>query len=261
MFLMLTKGTMYILHVFPPILSTLVHAALIVLYTVSVYYQASSDNSDPEHPSNGPVWYITNSCSVTRNKKLVGYCKQAKATFALSCAMLGLFVVYLIIAVWSCIPSAFQKQEYRERKRARDEKWSKLEEMHEEAKREGRIEGMVPETPGLQSGMNPMTPRTMAFNTLGGTKDLPLRNQEMPLRHQEVQRNHFSSPNAPTSPTYNLRSPGLPRSPLSMGFKRESKAESERNEIISANAGASAGAGGPQMFFPPPPKSSKKSKK
>ena len=43
-------------------------------------------------------------------------------------------------------------------------------------------------------GMVPMTPRTQAFNRIGGTKDLPLRN-------------HFSSPNAPRSPTFGVKSP------------------------------------------------------
>jgi hypothetical protein len=234
MFLMLTKGTMYILHVFPPVLSVLVHAALIVLYTISVYYQGSPDKTDPEHPSNGPVWYITKSCSVTKNKNLIGYCKQAKATFALACAMLGIFVIYFGIAVWSCIPSKVQKREYMERKNARKSKWDRLEAMHEEAKAAGAIPYTVPETPGPQTGFNPMTPRTQAFNTLGGTKDLPLRN-------------HFSSPNAPTSPTYNLRSPTMPRSPLSMGFDQQSQASVKKEETAS-----------PNMYFPPPPKQSSK---
>jgi len=48
----------------------------------------------------------------------------------------------------------------------------------------------LPPTPGTTGGIkSPTTPRTLAFNKLGGTKDLPLRN-------------HFSSP-TPKSPTYN----------------------------------------------------------
>ena len=231
---------MYMLHVFPPVLSAVVHAGLIALYTVSVYYQASSDNTDPDHRSNGPVWYITKSCSVTKSKNLVHYCKQAKATFALACAMLGLFFIYFVIAVVSCFPSKIQKEEYRERKNERKNRWAKLEAMHEEAKRDGRIEGKEPETPGLQGGMNPMTPRTMAFNTLGGTKDAPMRN-------------HFSTPNAPTSPTYGLRSPGLPRSPLSMGFDQQTE--------MSGSVPKEETTTSPQMYFPPPPKQSSKSSK
>ena len=60
----------------------------------------------------------------------------------------------------------------------------------------------------------PMTPRTLAFNRLGGTKDLPLRN-------------HFSSPNAPKSPT---------------------------GKGVDAYMNSARLAPEPQMFFPPPPK-------
>jgi hypothetical protein len=81
-----------------------------------------------------------------------------------------------------------------------------------------------------------MTPRTQAFNRLGGTKDLPLRN-------------HFSSPNAPRSPTYALQSPGLDRgSPLSPGFERarmHAEEVDEEEQIRPAQ---------PAIYFPPPPK-------
>lgn len=234
MFLMLVKSIMYMLHVWPPILSVIVHGVLIALYTVSVYYQGSSDNSDPERPTNGPVWYITKSCSVANNPKNVHYCTQAKASFAATCAALGLFAIYFGFSVWSCIPSKSHREEVAERRRAREEKWSKLEAMHEEAKAADSSFMPVPDTPGPQQGLNPMTPRTLAFNKLGGTKDLPLRN-------------HFSSPNAPTSPTYQIRSPTLPRSPMNLDFGGSSAANAPKEEQKS-----------PQMYFPPPPKSSKK---
>jgi hypothetical protein len=232
MFLMLVKAVMYMLHVWPPILSACVHAVLIALYTVTVYYQGSSDNSDPEHPTNGPVWYITKGCNVASNPKNVHYCTQAKASFAASCVALGIFVVYFGFAVWSCFPSKSQREEYEERKRAREDKYARLEAMHEEAK--AAQASVMPETPGLQRGLNPMTPRTLAFNTLGGTKDLPLRN-------------HFSSPNAPTSPTFQIRSPTLPRSPMNMGFDESSQQAVPKEESNPT-----------KMYFPPPPKSSSK---
>jgi hypothetical protein len=99
----------------------------------------------------------------------------------------------------------------------------------------------VPRTPGSTGGikspaLNPMTPRTLAFNRLGGTKDLPLRN-------------HFSTPNAPKSPTYALQSPEFSRgSVLSAGFdKARMHAEEEEQDGIREAAG-------PSMYFPPPPK-------
>ena len=233
MFLLLVKSIMYMLHVWPPVLSTAVHAVLIALYTVSVYYQASSDNSDPEHPSNGPVWYITKNCNVAHDPKHVHYCSQAKAAFAATCGTLGIFVIYFGFAVWSCFPSKSQREEYDEKKRAREEKWARLERMHEEATAaQTPALAPVPDTPGPQRGLNPMTPRTLAFNKLGGTKDLPLRN-------------HFSSPNAPTSPTYQIRSPTLPRSSVNMGFEEQAAVPKEEPKS-------------PKMYFPPPPKSSSK---
>lgn len=103
------------------------------------------------------------------------------------------------------------------------------------------------------AGLQPMTPRTQAFNRLGGTKDLPLRN-------------HFSSPNAPRSPTFGVKSP------LSTTF--ESADDIERGQAppqthdSPALAPSSAAAEGPvgergrgPMYFPPPPKVSNKTKK
>ena len=259
MFLMLCKGVMYMLHLWPPILSACVHAVLIALYTTSLYYQASSDNSDPQHPSNGPVWYITKSCSVAHNPRNVHYCTQAKSAFAATCIALGIFVVYFGFAVWSCFPSKSQREEYMERKRAREEKWSRLEAQHEEAM--AAQTPAMPDTPGPQRGLNPMTPRTMAFNTLGGTKDLPLRN-------------HFSSPNAPTSPTYQIKSPTLPRSPMNMAFEESARTPgspppqaaprsppSQPTPRSPPPTGPAEEREAPKMYFPPPPKSSSKSKK
>lgn len=247
MFLMLTKSIMYTLHVFPPILSAPVHTALVALYSVSVAFQASSDMTDPRKPQNGAAWYITKSCNVTFDKSLVGYCRQAKASFASTCAALGIFAIYLGLSIWSCFPSKSQRDEYDERRRAEAEKYASLEAEHEVARRTGMLYP-VPDTPGFQGGLNPMTPRTLAFNTLGGTKDLPLRN-------------HFSTPNVqPSSPTYAIRSPDLPRSPMSPGFVQR-VGFSEDNHVTASDSSVRAGASSSaptQMYFPPPPKVSKK---
>ncbi|KIW51300.1 hypothetical protein PV05_10037 [Exophiala xenobiotica] len=244
MFIMLVKSIMYMLHVFPPILSILVHALLIALYTVSVDYQASSDTTDPDHPQNGPPWYITKSCSVTRNKSLVGYCKQGKASFACTCAMLGVFVIYFGFAAWSCFPSRQQREEYAEQKRLKAEKWARFETLEDPNTGETMAYPM-PETPGAQGGLNPLTPRTMAFNRLGGTKDLPLRN-------------HFSTPNAPTSPPFAIRSPDLPRSPMSPGFVDRVGSDVQAGKSPEIGTSRSPNSAAPQLYFPPPPKTSKK---
>jgi hypothetical protein len=250
MFIMLVKGVMYMLHVFPPILSLIVHAAILVLWAISVDYQASSDLSDPEHPQHGAPWYITKSCSVAHNKNNVHYCKQAKASFACSCAMLGVFVTYFGFALYSCFPNKQQREEYAEKKRLKAERWAKFETYQDEDTGETTVAKYpIPETPGFQT-LNPMTPRTRAFNTLGGTRDLPLRN-------------HFSSPNAPTvstSPPLAIRSPDIPRSPMSPGFINRagtdrSNGKSPEVEHFSPQNGATQS---PQLYFPPPPKTSKK---
>ena len=250
MFFMLVKAIMYMVNVFPPILSAIVHAVLIALYAATVYYQASSDTSDPEHPQNGPPWYITKSCSVAHLESNVSYCKQAKAAFGASISILGIFLIYFGFAVWSCFPSKAHREEVALERKERDEKYSRLEAMHEEAKAaqaaEYGVGSLPPETPGLQSGMNPMTPRTTAFNKLGGTKDLPLRT-------------HFSSPR-PTSPNYHLRSPGLPRSPLTIGDLEQGQRspQPQQTEVPTSTSPKP----GDAMYFPPPPKKAdKKSKK
>lgn len=242
MFILLVKSIMYILHVFPPVLSVLVHALLIALYTVSVDYQASSDTTDPQHPQRGPPWYITKSCSVTKNKSLVGYCQQAKASFACTCAMLGVFVIYFGFAVWSCFPSKKQREEYAEQRRIKAEKWAKFDSVEESTTGEATFYP-VPDTPGTQVMMNPVTPRTMAFNTLGGTKDLPLRN-------------HFSAPRFAKSPTFPTTSPDLQRSPLSPGFIDRMGSDVQAGK--SPEVGHSPVPAAPQMYFPPPPKTLKK---
>lgn len=83
LFIQLTKGIMYICGVFYPLISLTVHAALTALWAVSVHAQAGSDMSDPDHPQPGPPWYITKSCGPPISAGNQGYCKQAKAAFAM----------------------------------------------------------------------------------------------------------------------------------------------------------------------------------
>jgi len=238
MFIMLVKSVMYICHVFPPILSAPIHGALIALYAVSISYQAGSDTSDPKHPQHGAPWYITKSCSVAHNKNNVGYCEQAKAAFACTVVMMCVFVAYFGFAVWSCFPSKSHQAEYAEKKRIHDDRYGHLDKdpMKNE---EYDMVPATPFTPGMpripqaQSQLTPATPRTLAFNRLGGVTEPPLRK-------------HFSSPNAPKSPTsfsHALRSPDIPRSPLSPGF--EKAAAKADGEMAQPQA---------EMYFPPPPK-------
>lgn len=86
-FILLCKGIMFITSVFHPLLSLLVHAALAALYAVSIHNQAGPDTSDPAHPQPGAPWYITKKCGPPVSSDLIGYCKQAKAAFAVTVIM------------------------------------------------------------------------------------------------------------------------------------------------------------------------------
>lgn len=72
---------MQVMNVLYPIISFLVHGLEFGLYMYSIVGQTSSDTIDPAHMNNGPPWFITKSCSVTRLASNVGFCKQAKAAF------------------------------------------------------------------------------------------------------------------------------------------------------------------------------------
>ena len=60
------------------------HAALVALYAVSIHAQTASDLSDPAHPQKGAPWYITRGCGAPVDPSLGGYCKQARASLAVT---------------------------------------------------------------------------------------------------------------------------------------------------------------------------------
>lgn len=87
MFILLVKTTMYVMHIFIPLISLLVHGLLVALYAVSVRNQSAADMSDPEHPSPGLPWYLSKGCSRASDANK-GFCMQARASFAVACVML-----------------------------------------------------------------------------------------------------------------------------------------------------------------------------
>jgi len=91
--MLLVKTVFFIMHIWVPLLSAIVHAALVILWIFSVYAQSASDMTDPKHPQHGAPWYITKNCNVAFNKNNIHYCKQAKAAFAVSIILL--YVNYL----------------------------------------------------------------------------------------------------------------------------------------------------------------------
>ncbi|KAL8814828.1 MAG: hypothetical protein Q9223_005982 [Gallowayella weberi] len=159
LFLLLCKGIMYICHVFHPIFSTPIHAALVALYAVSIHAQSASDMSDPDHPQPGAPWYITKSCGAPVKPSLQGYCKQAKGSFAVTIMLCALFSIYLVLSLYSLLAPTSAAIRHR--------KLSTTSSDLESQQRPWEMTHVqTPPTPGgLQS---PMTPRTTAFNTLSG---------------------------------------------------------------------------------------------
>lgn len=87
MFALLIKSVLHIMHLFHPILSIVLHTVFTALWIVSAYGQAGPDRADPKHPSSTP-WYLSKSCDVAHERRNVNYCKQAKASFAVTVIML-----------------------------------------------------------------------------------------------------------------------------------------------------------------------------
>lgn len=88
MFILLVKSVLFVMHIWVPIVSVFTHALLCALYAVSTHAQVSPDMSDPKHPQPGAPWYITKSCSSVNQPSIIGYCKQAKASFGVTVCML-----------------------------------------------------------------------------------------------------------------------------------------------------------------------------
>jgi len=87
MFILLVKTVMYVMHIFLPLVSLLVHGMLVAIYAVSIRNQTAPDMSDPTKPSPGMPWYLSKGCAkATQANK--GYCMQARASFAITCVML-----------------------------------------------------------------------------------------------------------------------------------------------------------------------------
>lgn len=87
-FFYLIKLTMWLLHVFFPIVSVLLHIPLLTIWAYGIYVQTSPDTIDPNRRNTGAPWFITKNCNIVDDKTIRGYCMQAKSSFAVSCIML-----------------------------------------------------------------------------------------------------------------------------------------------------------------------------
>jgi hypothetical protein len=104
MFFYLVKTTMWLLHVFLPIFSLLLHIPLLIIWAYGIYIQTSPDTIDPEHTNKGAPWYITKSCDIVEDKQVRGYCMQAKSAFAVSVIMVYVSLFLLLFLLFSPYP-------------------------------------------------------------------------------------------------------------------------------------------------------------
>lgn len=199
MFLLLTKTVMFIMHVFWPPLSIIIHVALIALYSFSIYAQSSHDTTDAAHSQGGAPWYLTRSCSISSTSSIKGYCEQAKAAFAMTIVMLyvqpyfqfvpkltrnsALFTLYLVYAIWSNFTGK-KPVEDDDDTEARGPSHGYGKEISPESvmstEHHWEMQNM-PRTPGTTGGIKSpphqgymqqpiYTPRTQAFHQLGGAQ-------------------------------------------------------------------------------------------
>ncbi|KAI5210587.1 hypothetical protein E4T39_00102 [Aureobasidium subglaciale] len=188
MFIMLIKPVLFFMRALIPIFSALVHLLLVVLYAYSAYGQSASDMTDKDHLQKDAPWYITKSCNVASDKKNIGFCKQAKASFAVTLCLLILFAVTLAVSLHSCVPTKAERfaraadveeteiPEYSpETARLDEQEWEKM---------RSQAEWQYSVTPGMSNMLNPMTPRTVAFQTLEGGRAPTTASDTLPFREQ-----------------------------------------------------------------------------
>ncbi|KAF7863833.1 hypothetical protein EAF04_006798 [Stromatinia cepivora] len=179
MFIQLCKVVMFIMHVWYPLLSTIINGLLTVCWIVSIYGQAGPDHTDPKHPSN-VAWYIAKSCSYARPTGNEHYCQLAKGTFAVTVFMMIVYLANTILGIHSLIPSRL------ERSINLLDLEDNIVSTNKAGKRVKMTDSPDPESPWEMQNMShstdplkqPFTPRTMAFKSLD--RQLPLRAASAP---------------------------------------------------------------------------------
>lgn len=97
-FFYLIKCTLFLMHVFYPIISLPLHLALLALWAVSIHAQTAPDTIDPKRINNGAPWYITKNCNIVEDGNIRAYCMQAKSSFAVSVVMLYVSPISLFLS-------------------------------------------------------------------------------------------------------------------------------------------------------------------
>lgn len=84
------------MHIWWPLVSTIINTGLTACWIVSIYGQAGPDHTDPKHPSN-VAWYIAKSCSYAEPTGHGHYCQMAKGAFAVTVFMMYVISPYEVI--------------------------------------------------------------------------------------------------------------------------------------------------------------------
>jgi len=169
-FIMLVKWVMFVLHIWYPLLATVINAIITALWVVSIYGQAGPDHSDPKHPSS-IAWYINKSCSFAKPTGNEHYCLMAKGTFAVTVVMMVIFLVNTVLGIWSMIPSASERATFKieidDMQTTKGKRPSDSPTSDNSGEQNWEMKSVPKPT------VTPYTPRTLAFNTLD--RQLPLR--------------------------------------------------------------------------------------
>jgi len=176
LFIYLVKATLWLLGVFFPIISLLLHIGLMTIWAYGIHVQTAPDTIDPNRINRGAPWYITKSCNIVEDKYIKSYCMQAKSAFAVSIMMLIIYVLFILLSAYSLVPTTAQRLAHkakRAEKKAEKEKWASYPDENDMTAEE-QWQHMwelqqLPRAPGTTGGIkSPMTPRTQAFSNLGG---------------------------------------------------------------------------------------------
>ncbi|KAF2141995.1 uncharacterized protein K452DRAFT_287187 [Aplosporella prunicola CBS 121167] len=158
MFILLTKTTLFTMHMFYPILSLLTHIACLAIYSVSLHGQIGHDTIDRDHPSTGLPWYIGHSCGMSSTNKIKGYCLQAKASFVMTILMVILFSIYIILAIHSMIPTKEQRLRHVSKVQEKSDRKSKIAALQAETL---EAQASLSQYWAAQGHQYPLTPGTM----------------------------------------------------------------------------------------------------
>ncbi|RAL68223.1 hypothetical protein DID88_008926 [Monilinia fructigena] len=108
MFIQLCKVVMFIMHVWYPLISTIVNGLLTACWVVSMYGQAGPDHNDPRYPSN-VAWYIAKELLICQAHWKLSLLPDGQGYFAVSTFMMVIYLANTILGVHSLIPSRLER--------------------------------------------------------------------------------------------------------------------------------------------------------